>query len=132
MSLWYLLLGVLQSCVFINVNVFKKFRVNHNYIYRQCQFPNVEKGGILHLSDPADQDNPTSPTIREVLISKHPPAQPAQPNCILKGKPENQHPIIFESLDASIVHSAALRVSGAAGPSGLDAHEWRHLCTSHR
>ena len=93
---------------------------------------NVEKGGILHLNDPADPDNPTSPTVREVLISKHPPAQPAHPNCILKDEPENPHPIIFESLDASIVRSAALRVSGAAGPSGLDAHEWRGLCTSHK
>ena len=41
------------------------------------------------------------------------------------------HPIIFESLDASVVRSAALRVTGAAGPSGLDAHEWRRLSTSH-
>ena len=39
---------------------------------------------------------------------------------------------MFESLDASVVCSAALRVSGAAGPSGLDAHEWRCLCTSHK
>jgi len=31
---------------------------------------NAEKGGILHLNDPADPDNPTSPTVREVLISK--------------------------------------------------------------
>ena len=79
---------------------------------------NAEKGGILHLNDQADPDNPTSPTVsyREVLISKHPPAQPAHLNCILKDEPENPHPIIFESLDASIVHSAALRVSGAAGP----------------
>ena len=33
---------------------------------------NMEKGGILNLNDPADCDNPTPPTIREVLISKHP------------------------------------------------------------
>ena len=95
---------------------------------------NAEKGGILHLNDPADSDSddPTSPTVREVLISKHPPAQPAHPSCILKEEPQNPHPIIFESLDASVVRSAALRVSGAAGPSGLDAHEWRRLCTSHK
>ena len=93
---------------------------------------NVEKGGILHLNDPADPDNPTSPTVREVLISKHPPAKPAHPNCILTDEPDNPHPIMFESLDGSIVRSAALRVSGAAGPSGLDAHEWRRLCTSHK
>ena len=93
---------------------------------------NAEKWGILHLNDPADPDNPTSPTVREVLISKHPPAQPAHPNCIPNEEPQNLHPIIFESLDTSVVRSAALKVTGAAGPSGLDAHEWRRLCTSHK
>ena len=97
--------------------------------YIQCR-----ERGILHLNDPADSDSddPTSPTVREVLISKHPPAQPAHPSCILKEEPQNPHPIIFKFLDASVVCSAALRVSGAAGPSGLDAHEWRCLCTSHK
>lgn len=37
-------------------------------------------------------------------------------------------PIIFESLDASVVRSAALRVSGAAGPSGLDAARGSPIC----
>ena len=40
--------------------------------------------------------------------------------------------MIFESLDANVIRSAALRVNGAAGPSGLDSHEWRRLCTSHK
>ena len=93
---------------------------------------NAEKGGILHINDLADSDNPCSPSVKEVLISKHPPAQPAHSNCILDEEPQTPHPIIFESLDASVVRSAALRVTGAAGPSGLDAHEWRRLCTSHK
>lgn len=93
---------------------------------------NEGKGGLLHLNDPADPDNPISSTVREVLISKHPSAQPAYPICILDEEPQDPHPIIFESLDASVVHSAVLRVTGAAGPSGLDAHEWRCLCTSHK
>ena len=95
---------------------------------------NMEKRGILNLNDPADCDSPTPPIVRKVLISKHPPAHPAHPNCILHEEPQNTHPVIFESLDASIIRSAALRVTGAAGPSpsGLDAHEWRRLCTSHK
>ena len=91
---------------------------------------NVEKGGTLHLNDLADSDNPSSPTLKEVLIS--PPAQPAHSNCILDEEPQIPHPNIFDLLDASVVRSAASRVTGAAGPSGLDAHEWRHLCTSHK
>ena len=40
--------------------------------------------------------------------------------------------MIFESLDASAIRAAALKISGAAGPSGLDAQEWRRLCTCHK
>jgi len=40
--------------------------------------------------------------------------------------------VIFESLDANAICSAALSVNGAAGLSGLDSHEWRRLCTSHK
>ena len=33
-------------------------------------------------------------------------------------------------LDGSVITAAALRTSGAAGPSGIDAHGWRRLCSS--
>ena len=93
---------------------------------------NVGKGGILHLDEPADSDNPNSSSVREVLISKHPPSQSAHSNCIIPGEPQDPHPIIFESLDASTIRSAALKVGGAAGLSGLDAHAWRRLCTNYK
>ena len=90
---------------------------------------NEEKGGILHLKDPTDPNDPTSQTVKESLTNKHPQGQVAQSNCILEDEPQDQHPIL---LDASAIRSAAIKVSGAAGPSGLDAHEWRRLCTSHK
>ncbi len=62
----------------------------------------------------------------------HPPAQEAHPNYIVDGEPYELHPVIFETLNASAIRSATLKMSGAAGPSGLDAHEWRRLCTSHK
>ena len=86
--------------------------------------------GILHLDDPNDPNNPDSLTVRDVLISKHPPGQPANSNYIISSEPQDPHPVIFDSLDANTIRSAALRVNGAAGPSGLDAHAWRRLCTS--
>ena len=42
-----------------------------------------EKGGILHLDDPADPNSPNSPTVRDVLVDKHPPGQHAYCNCII-------------------------------------------------
>ena len=42
------------------------------------------------------------------------------------------HQVIFDSIiDGTAIRSAALRTSGAAGPSGLDASFWRRLCTCH-
>ncbi len=57
-------------------------------------------------------------------------SQPALPNCILQSPPIDPHPVIFESIYAATIRSAAMHITGAAGPSGLDAHGWRRLCTS--
>ena len=35
----------------------------------------AQKGGILHLNDPSDPNNPDSPTVRDMLNSKHPQGQ---------------------------------------------------------
>ena len=90
----------------------------------------AQRGGVLHLGDPSDPSNPESPTVRDVLNSKHPQGQHLNPACIIPSTPQEVHPVIFESLDASAIRSAALRTTGSAGPSGLDAQEWRRLCTA--
>ena len=90
---------------------------------------NTDEGSILHLDDHTDPDTPDSPTVREVLISKHPRGQTAH-DCILPSPPQEVHPIVFESIDATVIRSAAINATGSTGPSGLDAHGWRRLCTS--
>ena len=91
-----------------------------------------QKGGTLHLDDLVNSDDPFSPTVRDSLVHKHPVGQPVYNSCIVPEEPQDPHPVIFESLDASAIHTAALRVNGAAGPSGLDSHAWRRLCTSYK
>ena len=93
---------------------------------------NAEKGGLLHLNDPENPDDLSSPSVKDVIISKHPPAQPVHYDCVLPEDPQESHPIIFDSIDAKAIRSATLWVNGAAGPSGLDAHKWRHLYTSQK
>ena len=87
------------------------------------------KGGALRLDDCVDPNN-AQRTVKDILIDKHPPGQPVQPDIITKEIPQDIHPVLFESLDAIKIKSAALHTSGAAGPSGLDALSWRRLCTS--
>ena len=68
--------------------------------------------------------------MRDILSEKHPLGQPAHHDAIIDDDPPDVHPVLFESLDAGMIRSAALHTSGAAGPSGLDALSWRRLCTS--
>ena len=44
--------------------------------------------------------------------------------------PPTVHPVIFDSIQAKTIRSAALHTNGAAGPSGIDARGWRRLCCS--
>ena len=87
------------------------------------------RGGVLHLDDPTDTENGQR-KVRDILSEKHPPGQPAHHDAIIDDDPPDVHPVLFESLDAGMIRSAALHTSGAAGPSGLDALSWRRLCTS--
>ena len=82
------------------------------------------KGGVLHLSDHVD----TNRTVRDVLIDKHPSSQPAHPESLIKDYSPEVHPVL---IDASTIRSAALRTTGSAGPSGLDAASWRRLYAHH-
>lgn len=91
---------------------------------------NRGKGGLLRLDDRADPNDPASPSVSDVLHSKHPSGQPASVDSILPGVPLEIHPVVFDSIDARLVRSTALRGKGAAGPSGLDAYAWRRLCTA--
>ncbi len=89
------------------------------------------KSKILHANDPASADNPT-PTVLDVLKSKHPASQPLAEAALISTHldPPTVHPVIFDKIDANSIRSASLSTKGAAGPSGLDAHCWRRLCTS--
>ena len=66
-----------------------------------------------------------------MLTKKHPPKQPPKPSAILTSEtPSNEpHPVLFERIDGQFIHKIALRMDGAAGPSGLDAASWKRLCS---
>ena len=86
-------------------------------------------GSVLHL------DSITSGgvgSVRDALLSKHPPGRPASASALLNTttEPPDVHPVVFEAIDATTVKTAALRTDGAAGPSGIDARGWTRLCAS--
>ena len=85
------------------------------------------KSGVLAPTDLID-----GRPVLEILCDKHPEGQPLEPNCI-----QSQHlrtllylPDVFDKISARLVRKHAMKTHGSAGPSGLDADDWRRLLSA--
>ena len=88
-------------------------------------------GRPLHIDTIIDPSAP-SESVHDILLKKHPPKQPLKEETIVNRNTPviEPHPIIFEQIDGELVRSTALKLDGAAGPSGLDTDAWKRLLTS--
>jgi len=70
---------------------------------------------------------PGSGKVYDILKSKHPAAAQIDSVAFLPDSAPTAlvNSTIFDALDGSVIRAAALRTSGAAGPSGIDAYGWR-------
>ena len=89
----------------------------------------------LNLLSDYSSGGPMCPNeeIMTKLREKHPTRQPPKPSATLSLDHKAttiHHPIIFEQIDAQLIHKTTLQMDGAAGPSGLDAGAWKRLCSS--
>ena len=86
-------------------------------------------GGPLQFNSRVDSSK--ADTVRDVLIKKHPPKQPPKNSEIVspESPPNEPHPVHFEKIDGHLIQRMALKMDGAAGPSGLDAASWKRLCS---
>jgi len=65
------------------------------------------------------------------LRDKHPTNRPVSAKAVLPcDVPSVDSSIIFEEIDTSLIRKMALKCTGAHGPSGLTASEWKQLRTS--
>ena len=92
-------------------------------------------GGVLTLEDlvpeTTDSGEQQFRSTLSVLRDKHPTGKPPNEDSLLNNTtPQLVDPILFEHLNADTIRQAAMRIHGAAGPSGLDAHAWKRLCSS--
>ena len=90
------------------------------------------KGGVLHATEVMNDHDSHPQTVLDILQSKYLHAQAASPESLPAGHPETPllRPVVFHQIDATEIRSVALRTTGTAGPSRIDAHCWRWLCTS--
>ena len=76
--------------------------------------------GILQLSEE---------TMRDLKV-KHPEAMQANEEVLMTGEISFIDPVMFSAIDESTITKAALHTKGVAGPSGLDANDWRRILVS--
>ena len=92
-----------------------------------------DDAGVLSLNETISENGPS---VRDALKEKHPEAKPFRDKAIDKSleteSPTEIHPVFFDRITGATfrIRSAALHLSGSAGPSGLDAAGWRRLCVS--
>lgn len=92
-----------------------------------------QHGVLLQLDSSTSPENPSWLVLDE-LKKKHPTRRPAFSEVLLLPLAHDSafHPVVFDALERAAIRLVALQTRGATGPSGLDAHGWRHLCTSFR
>ena len=92
------------------------------------------KGRVLDLDSHVLSDDSSSSLVRDLLQEKHPPQGPVIPEVILSNEtlpPDHDpHFVLFDNLNSELIRQTAIRTTGAAGPSGVDAMGWRRFCTS--
>ena len=83
--------------------------------------------GCLQL----DNIQPDGRTVKDHLLDKHPPGTPASPLAISDQSPTIEpHSVVFDQIDGALIRSISQQMDGSAGPSGLDAHAWKGMCSS--
>ena len=86
-----------------------------------CKLLNRNNGGPLDVTD----------EVLQSLESKHPDAKQATPAALVSDLNSRfVEPIIYENIDSSLVHKAALHIRGSGGPTKIDADIWRQMFCS--
>ena len=99
---------------------------------REMRKANVHKAMKLLTNNMKSGVLPLNKKTLEQLKQKHPQRRGADLEIMLPDKPEEIHPIKFDSIDAENVRKAALKTRGGAGPSGLDADGWKRIFISNQ
>ena len=73
---------------------------------------------------------PNDVTTLHLLQEKHPQAEPLYDQLLLNGPIDSVEPVIFDCITPDLIRKLILKTKGAAGPSLLNADEWRRIAGS--
>ena len=83
--------------------------------------------GVLQ-TDSIQQDDRS---VKHHLEDIYPDRRPLQES-VLKEDPGSSQPhqVIYDKIPAQMIRSIVLKMTGSAGPSGLDTNRWKRICSS--
>ena len=73
-----------------------------------------------------------SKDINNALLEKHPAVRDAAENVLIdiEDDPPLVQPVLFEDIDAELLHKAVKNLKGSGGPTLVDSEGWRHILMS--
>ena len=71
-------------------------------------------------------------TVLEVLREKHPPATTPTIEVLLNKEPHKPHAVLFQAITPAKIKKVAMRMSGAAGLSGIDSEGWNRMLSVYK
>ena len=81
---------------------------------------NRDSGGLLDVNE----------DVVRALQAKHPKAEIAPEDILIKGIPNKVEDVIFEAIDIAVVQKAAKGTNGSGGPTQVDSDAWQHIICS--
>ena len=115
------------SRTFSNLRILGKTKSALQFLFRKTD------EGILKLDDHIPCNEGRSCTVCELLQELHSAGKDPDPESLMSSSCQDSlpsDPILFEALDGARIQQVAHQCNGYAGPTGLDAHAWRRMCTS--
>jgi len=113
----------------VNENTFAKMVYNDRVGTATRYLSSGGGGGVLSMDDVVGS-GVDQRSVAEVLREKHPKPQPLVPTALLEDEYEPPDPVMYEALTPALIRRVTHRVSGSAGPSGLDAVAWQRMITA--
>ena len=70
--------------------------------------------------------------MKDHLLDKHPCRRPALKEIISQEDPNSvPHKVMCDEIDNTMIRDSTQRMTGSAGPSGVNAMGWKRFCSSY-
>ena len=108
----------------------KKTEENKEKVFVRLMLQGKVSNAMRWIGSQATSVLDVTPDVVKTLQEKHPPPAPVGKGSLLLGAKQNVEDVIYENIDGDLIELCARKMSGSAGPSGLDADGWKRILCS--